>query len=677
MTFSSFFHCNVSAFVIPWAQISHNPHILHLDLRNPIRRCIGIVLSAIQQFFTDLWDSLTQTMSNPDMAAQLVQPISGLLQLLTPLLALFILIRCGRSLLRGKIEEEVWGYLVTADQTAYPLPHWENLIGRSSRCDVVLNFPTVSRSHAALIRDNAGQWQLHPLNAKNGVLLNGAPITEPEPVQDGDLFDMGGLVLAFLPANEEELHAQAQRRTKPGRFISPGVTLFLLTLFQATLCFKLLLSYQGKADAPPILPCFGVLAGSMWFLYLLYRILKRRGFEIETIAFFLTTLCLTITANGIPKSLAKQTVCVVLGLVVFFSMSLMLRNLELAKWFRWPAAAFSMALLAFNVLFGVRLFGAKNWVSIGPIQFQPSELVKIAFILVGAATLDRMFAKRNLIFTLIFSAFCVGCLGLMSDFGTALIFFVAFLAIAFLRSGDLASVLLMTAAAFFGGYIILKFKTYIAARFLIYRHVWTDPANYGFQQTRTMSALASGGLFGRGVGNGWLKNVGAANTDLVFGVIAEEMGLILAVCCVIAILLLALFAVKEAATARSSFYVIAACSTAMIFVVQVMLNVFGSTDLLPLTGVTFPFVSCGGSSMISCWALLAYIKASDTRQNSALAVKLPKRVRRRRGEELPPEPPQESVPPADTADPIIPQDGPLYTDADDWQRYFKWEDDDE
>ena len=677
LTFSSFFHCNVSAFVIPWAQISHNPHILHLDLQNPIRRSIGIVLSAIQQFFTDLWDSLTQTMSNPDMAAQLVQPISGLLQLLTPLLALFILIRCGRSLLRGKIEEEVWGYLVTADQTAYPLPHWENLIGRSSRCDVVLNFPTVSRSHAALIRDNAGQWQLHPLNAKNGVLLNGAPITEPEPVQDGDLFDMGGLVLAFLPANEEELHAQAQRRTKPGRFISPGVTLFLLTLFQATLCFKLLLSYQGKADAPPILPCFGVLAGSMWFLYLLYRILKRRGFEIETIAFFLTTLCLTITANGIPKSLAKQTVCVVLGLVVFFSMSLMLRNLELAKWFRWPAAAFSMALLAFNVLFGVRLFGAKNWVSIGPIQFQPSELVKIAFILVGAATLDRMFAKRNLIFTLIFSAFCVGCLGLMSDFGTALIFFVAFLAIAFLRSGDLASVLLMTAAAFFGGYIILKFKTYIAARFLIYRHVWTDPANYGFQQTRTMSALASGGLFGRGVGNGWLKNVGAANTDLVFGVIAEEMGLILAVCCVIAILLLALFAVKEAATARSSFYVIAACSTAMIFVVQVMLNVFGSTDLLPLTGVTFPFVSCGGSSMISCWALLAYIKASDTRQNSALAVKLPKRVRRRRGEELPPEPPQESVPPADTADPIIPQDGPLYTDADDWQRYFKWEDDDE
>ena len=577
------------------------------------------MLSAIQQFFTDLWDSLTQTMSNPDMAAQLVQPISGLLQLLTPLLALFILIRCGRSLLRGKIEEEVWGYLVTADQTAYPLPHWENLIGRSSRCDVVLNFPTVSRSHAALIRDNAGQWQLHPLNAKNGVLLNGTPITEPEPVQDGDLFDMGGLVLAFLPANEEELHAQAQRRTKPGRFISPGVTLFLLTLFQATLCFKLLLSYQGKADAPPILPCFGVLAGSMWFLYLLYRILKRRGFEIETIAFFLTTLCLTITANGIPKSLAKQTVCVVLGLVVFFSMSLMLRNLELAKWFRWPAAAFSMALLAFNVLFGVRLFGAKNWVSIGPIQFQPSELVKIAFILVGAATLDRMFAKRNLIFTLIFSAFCVGCLGLMSDFGTALVFFVAFLCIAFLRTGDLASIVMMTAAAGFAGGLVLHFKPYVAQRFTVWRHAWEFTQTTGYQQSRTMSAAASGGLFGTGPEDAWLKYVGAANTDLVFGVVSEEFGLLLALVCVWAVMALAVFALRSGDSARSGFYAIAACAAASMLIFQTTLNVLGAVDILPLTGVTFPFVSMGGSSMLSCWGLLAYLQAAAPPPVSAKA----------------------------------------------------------
>lgn len=639
-----------------------------------------IVLSSITDYLTGFWNSLSATLSNPDTASGLVQPISALMQLLLPLLAIFILIRCGRSLLQGKMEAEVWGYLVTADQTAYPLPHWENLIGRSSRCDVVLNFPTVSRNHAALIRNDAGQWQIHPLNAKNGVLVNGELVTEPQPVEDGDLFDMGGLVLAFVPANEEELHAQAQRRTKPGRRISPIITLLLVTLFQCTLCFKLLLAYQGAENMPPILPCFGVLIGSMWLLYILYRFLRRRAFEVETLAFFLTTLCLTVTASSAPLSLNKQTICMVLGLILFFIMSLFLRNLEVAKRLRWPAAIFSVALLTFNVLFGARLFGAKNWVEIGPISFQPSELVKIAFILVGAATLDRMFAKRNLILTILFSAFCVGCLGLMSDFGTALIFFVAFLAIAFLRSGDLASVLLMASAAVFGGYIILKFKPYIAARFLVYRHVWDDVIGYGFQQTRTMSALASGGLFGRGLGNGWLKSIGAANTDLVFGVIAEELGLILAICCVIAIVLLALFAVKSAATARSSFYVIAACATAMIFVVQTMLNVFGSTDLLPLTGVTFPFVSCGGSSMISCWALLSYIKASDTRQNAALAVKLPKRVRKKKHRtETPLESdwPEETYRPPQRSNGAPAPEDPLYTDADDWQTYFRWEEDDE
>ncbi len=420
-----------------------------------------MLLSTAGGALSGLWDALSGTLHtlfvDSGAANGLLHLVSSVLQYLLPLLAILILVRCGRSLLQGKIETEVWGFLVTANQEAFPLNHWENLIGRSHRCDVVLNYPTVSRSHAALIRDDKGQWQFFPLQSKNGVLLNGREITEPEPVQDGDLIDMGGLVLSFLPATEEELQAQAQRRTKPGRRFSQGMTLILVTLFQWILCFKLLL-VQWEEAGTAIVQCFGILTLAMWLMYAIYRMLRRRGFEIETLAFFLTTFCLTVTADSAPSTLYKQTVCVILGLALFFTLSLILRNLELAKRFRWPVAAFSMALLAFNVLFGARLFGARNWVAIGPISFQPSELVKIAFILVGATTLDRMFAKRNLIFTLVFSAFCVGCLGLMSDFGTALIFFVAFLAIAFLRSGDLASVLFMTAAAASGGFIILKYQ---------------------------------------------------------------------------------------------------------------------------------------------------------------------------------------------------------------------------
>jgi cell division protein FtsW (lipid II flippase) len=224
----------------------------------------------------------------------------------------------------------------------------------------------------------------------------------------------------------------------------------------------------------------------------------------------------------------------------------------------------------------------------------------------------------------------------MSDFGTALIFFVAFLVIAFLRTGDLPSVAMVTAAAAFACLIIVKYKPYIVRRFSVWRHVWEDPSNLGYQQTRTMSAMASGGLFGTGAGQGWLKKVAASTTDLVFGAISEELGLIVALCAVAAIVIFALFAVKSAAKARSSFYVICANAVAAMFVTQSMLNVFGSTDLLPLTGVTLPFVSTGGSSMMSCWALLAYIKAADTRQNSSFAVRVPKRRKKKPSAPMPP-----------------------------------------
>ena len=547
-----------------------------------------------------------------------------LCRVLLPILAVWLVARCAQSLLRGRVERETWGRLTLPSGDFGEFHHWENTVGRSRRSDVVLASPTVSRSHAAFLRDEKGRWCVYALTAKNGTELNGRTL-EPHvryTLENGDVISLGGVEVTFEASTPQEEVAQARRRTRPGRSISPGFSLFLLTLVQLILIFELLCAY-GTEHGRAILISFSALCLVMWGVYALYRILRRTGFEIETLAFFLTSLCLTVTANSNPGGLVKQLICVVMGLIFFFLLSILLRNLTLAKQLRWPVAIAAVVLLAFNLLLGSRLFGAKNWVQIGPISFQPSELVKLAFILVGATTLDRMFSRRNLIFTLLFSGFCVGCLGLMSDFGTALIFFATFLAIAFLRSGDLPSVAFMGSAAVFFGYIIIKFKPYIARRFTIYRHVWEDTANLGYQQSRTMAAIADGGLFGRGPGNGWLKNVAAANTDLVFGVTAQELGLILAVTAVCVILILAVFAVKSAAAARSTFYVIAACSTAMLLVVQTMLNVFGSVDLLPLTGVTFPFLSVGGSSMICCWGLLAFIKAADTRQNAGLAVRLP------------------------------------------------------
>ena len=108
---------------------------------------------------------------------------------------------------------------------------------------------------------------------------------------------------------------------------------------------------------------------------------------------------------------------------------------------------------------------------------------------------------------------------------------------------------------------------------------------------------------------------------MVFASLSEEWGLLICLMLILCVIFLALFALRNAAVARSSFYTIGACTAAGILLVQTIFNALGTVDILPLTGVTFPFVSNGGSSMLCAWGLLAFIKASDTRQNSSFAVR--------------------------------------------------------
>jgi len=171
------------------------------------------------------------------------------------------------------------------------------------------------------------------------------------------------------------------------------------------------------------------------------------------------------------------------------------------------------------------------------------------------------------------------------------------------------------------GFLVFTIKPYIAQRFATWGNVWADPFGAGYQQTRTLSAAASGGLFGQGAGEGWLQDVVFSNTDMVFGIICEEQGLIIGALAVLCILTLAFFAVRSAAHGRSTYYVIAACAAASLMIVQMSLNVFGSLDILPFTGVTFPFVSKGGTSLIACWMMLSFIKAADTRKDASFIVK--------------------------------------------------------
>ncbi|MBQ1382220.1 MAG: FtsW/RodA/SpoVE family cell cycle protein, partial [Ruminococcus sp.] len=124
---------------------------------------------------------------------------------------------------------------------------------------------------------------------------------------------------------------------------------------------------------------------------------------------------------------------------------------------------------------------------------------------------------------------------------------------------------------------------------------------------------ASGGLFGLGLGKGNVRDVVFSSTDLIFGVVCEELGVITGFSVLVCFVLFAVYAIHNARTSRSAFYSIAATAAAGLLLFQASINIFGVTDVIPFTGVTLPFISRGGSSMISCWCLLAFLKASDAR----------------------------------------------------------------
>ena len=400
--------------------------------------------------------------------------------------------------------------------------------------------------------------------------------------------------------------------------------MLLMTAFQL-ISAACVLCRQEELSLSLVYIFFGYIAAEWIYMLIGTLVTGNDYFELEAIAFFLSGIGLTVCASFSETYALKQVIAIAMGLAVYLIMTALIRDVRVACWLRYPAAIGSLGVLAANLALAKVTNGTLNWIDLGFFSIQPSELVKIAFVLVGAVSLEKLLSNTSLTKYIIFSITCVGSLFLMKDFGTALIFFFTFILIAFMRSGDVRTIALICTAALMGAVLVIYFKPYVANRFAVYRHVWDFMDTTGYQQTRVLIYSASGGLFGLGIGEGYLRDVYAASTDLVFGVICEEWGLVIGIAVLLSFAGIALFAVRAAKTAGSTFYAIAAVAAAGMLLFQLSLNVFGITDILPLTGVTLPFVSRGGSSMLCVWGLLAFIKAADTRQNASFSVKLPGR----------------------------------------------------
>lgn len=544
----------------------------------------------------------------------------GFLRLAMPVLCFVILVWCIVPILTFRRQPEIWGWLNLTDGSRLPITHWENVIGRSKSCDVSIGVTTISRNHAVLTRYDDSSWTIHDIGSKSGTTVNGEPVRICA-VEDGDVIAVGGLDMELQPITRKQEALQAQLRRRGSSFGRTLIGLLLLSLMQCAMTIGFAM-VEAPEDFSQIFIGFTGIFAIQWGLFIFYAVIRRSSFEVETLAFFLCTLGMAAIATVRPQETVKQLIALAMGVVLFFFIGWSLRDLERAKRLRYLAVAAGVGFLGFTLVFGTTYYGARNWVVIGGMSLQPSELSKVCFVFAGASTLDRIMNKRNLIAFIAYSVLICGLLAIMNDFGTALIFFCTFLVIAYLRSGSMGTVALAITALFMAGLLALRVAPHAMARFATWRHVWEDPFNSGYQQTQAMMSIASGGLFGLGPGKGWLQSIFAADSDIVFATISEEWGLLVAITPVLAVAALGAFAIRCSAVERSSFYSIGGVTAASVLVIQTILNFLGTVDVLPFTGVTFPFLSNGGTSMIGAWGLLAFVKAADTRQNASFAVRL-------------------------------------------------------
>lgn len=499
-----------------------------------------------------------------------------------------------------KTAPKVIAELVTADRVSIPISSKENIIGRSKRADILIPLESVHKKHAVLYVKN-NKWHLAPLDGK--ISINLQNLTRPAPLEYGDRITIAKQNLTFKRVNSPQKDV-----SKKG-----GVIWLMLTLtaVQLLVFCELVLKFTYT------MPIIGVIAFALllvleWVYFAVGINIKNFTFLTEIPVLFMTTLGLAVLCSGSPENIFKQTVCYLVGVGGYIILTVFLRYPEFCQKLQRVVMVFTVILLYYTAFFGTITGGARNWLSIGNFSFQPSELCKPAFIFCGVSTLYNVVKNPKLqIEFLVYSILSIGALAIMYDFGAVAIFFVGMLTVLTLRLIKPIVIFIITGAAMFGTLTLVFVFPYIARRFGVWLHAWEYADGAGYQQTRTMIAAASGGLLGVGGGNGNLSKVSAADTDLVFGILSEEWGGIIAVLTALSVLAIGIYAIRVAKNSDTCFYTIGSLSVAVMLVFQSALNILGSLDILPLTGVTLIFVSRGGTSVISALLMMAFIKSGE------------------------------------------------------------------
>lgn len=287
---------------------------------------------------------------------------------------------------------------------------------------------------------------------------------------------------------------------------------------------------------------------------------------------------------------------------------LIVRRMRVLTRWTWIYAIAGIGALGLVAVAAEQTYGAKLGFSVGGISFQPSEFVKILFVFCVAGMLTKAKNFRDIVITTAVAAFHVLILVLSTDLGSALIFFMTYLVMLYVYTGKLWYLLAGLAAGAIASIMAYLLFSHVQLRVQIWMDPFSDYSGSGYQVAQSLFAISAGGWFGTGIAQGTPYLIPIVEQDFMFAAIVEECGGLFGICFVLVCMSCYIMFVNIAMRLSNRFYRLVALGLGTMYAVQVFLTVGGAMKFIPMTGVTIPLVSAGGSSMLSTQMMFAIIQ---------------------------------------------------------------------
>ena len=311
----------------------------------------------------------------------------------------------------------------------------------------------------------------------------------------------------------------------------------------------------------------------------------------------------------------KQFMWFTAGIVIFIVLVVAIPDIREMFKFKKIYLILTLIIMPMALIADQEVYGATNWVRIGGFSFQPSEFGKITFVLYLASTLINYEDKNNIIedFKQLWQPalvvmFCLGCLVFQKDLGSALIFFGIAISMLYAATGKKKYVIITFILFIFGSFAAYHLFPHVKLRIDVWKNPWAYPDTGGYQIIQGLYAISSGGMFGSGLGQGYPGFVPVNTSDLIFAVICEELGMVFGLGIMIIYFLFFYRGMRAAFRVKDSFSQLSTIGFSAMIACQVLVIIGGVFAVIPLTGITLPLISYGGSSMLTMFFALAILQ---------------------------------------------------------------------